>query len=84
VQRNKGRNKTSARYFYVSQEMLDDRYRNLNSRRPGIFLSINGKLSKVMSEINLPTYDGKFAFRDLALNTINTEFNKSFSALVLR
>ena len=37
-----------------------------------------------MSEIGLPTYTGKFAFRDIALTTINTEFNRAFSALVLR
>ena len=84
VNRGKGRNKTAGRYFYVSQEMLDDQYRNLNSRRPGIFFSMNGKLSKVMSEIGLPNYTGKFAFKDIATTTINTEFNRTFSALVLR
>jgi len=84
VSRGRGRNKTAGRYFYISQEMLDDQYRNLSSRRPGIFLSINGKLTKVMSEINTPKHTGKFMFRDIATATINSEFNKTFSALVLR
>jgi len=84
VSRGRGRNKTAGRYFYISQEMLDDQYRNLNSRRPGIFLSMNGKLSKVMNEIGTPNYTGKFMFKDIATATINSEFNKTFSALVLR
>ena len=84
VNRGRGRNRTAGRYFYISQEMLDDQYRNIKSRRPGIFLSSNGRLSKVLTETGLPTYTGKFPFKDIALTTATAEFNRTFSRLVLR
>jgi hypothetical protein len=84
VSRGRGRNRTAGRYFYISQEMLDDQYRNIKSRRPGIFLSSNGRLNKVLTETGLPTYTGKFPFKDIALTTATAEFNRTFSRLVLR
>lgn len=84
VSRGRNRNKTASRYFYVSQEMLDDQYRNLKSRTPGIFLYRNGRLAKVLTESGLPRYNGKFPFIDIARTTAETEFNRAFSALVLR
>ena len=72
------------RYFYVSQEMLDDQYRNLKSRTPGIFLYRNGKLSKVLTESRLPVYRAKFPFFDIARSTAEAQFAKNFNAIVLR
>jgi len=80
----KGRNKSSARYFYISQEMLDDQYRNLKSQTPGIFLSQNGRLNKVMTESRLPSYNPRFPFFDIARTTFEMQFARTFSSLVLR
>lgn len=84
VNAGRNRNKTAMRYFYVSQEMLDDQYRNLKSRTPGIFLYRNGKLSKVLTESRLPVYRAKFPFFDIARSTAEAQFAKNFNAIVLR
>lgn len=84
VRAGRGRNKTATRYFYVSQEMLDDQYRNLKSRSPGIFMYRNGTLSKVLTESRLPNYSAKFPFFDIASNAVQTEFTRNFQSLVLR
>jgi hypothetical protein len=84
VRAGRGRNKTATRYFYVSQEMLDDQYRNLRSRTPGIFMYRNGTLSKVLTESPLPNYAAKFPFFDIARSTVTTEFAKTFTGMILR
>jgi hypothetical protein len=84
VSRGRNRNKTATRYFYVSQEMLDDQYRNLKSRTPGIFMYRNGRLSKVLTESGLPRYNGKFPFIDIASTTAEMEFSRAFAASILR
>ena len=84
VRPGRGKNKTSTRYFYVSQEMLDDQYRNLKSRTPGIFMYRNGRLSKVLTESPLPIYRAKFPFFDIARMAVEDEFKRQFLGSVLR
>ena len=83
VKSNRSRNKTSTRYFYMNREMIDENP-NMRSKTPGIFMLRNGQLSKLMTETRLPSYSGKFPFRDIAEATARQEFSKKFSALVLR
>lgn len=83
VKSNRGRNKTTRRYFYMNQEMIDEN-RNMRSKTPGIFMLRNGVLSKLMTETGLPSYESKFPFSDIAESTARQVFEQKFSGLVLR
>jgi hypothetical protein len=85
-----------SKYIYLDEEEISEpffRRRFTNSPRPGIYavdrrLDPKGQLSlryyRVMTESRLPTYSGKFKFLDIARSSVEREFAKNFSRIVLR
>jgi hypothetical protein len=65
--------RAGVRYFYMNQAMADER-RGLRSNKPGIFKVNGGKLMRVMTEINTPSFGAKFRFFDIGAETANREF----------
>ena len=69
----KSAGRAGVRYFYMNQAMADER-RGLRSNKPGIFKVNSGKLMRVMTEINTPSFGAKFRFFDIGAETANREF----------
>lgn len=69
----KSAGRAGVRYFYMNQAMADER-RGLRSNKPGIFKVNGGKLMRVMTEINTPSFGAKFRFFDIGAETANREF----------
>lgn len=69
----KSAGRAGVRYFYMNQAMADER-RSLRSNKPGIFKVNGGKLMRVMTEINTPSFGAKFRFFDIGAETANREF----------
>lgn len=69
----KSAGRAGVRYFYMNQAMADER-RSLRSNKPGIFKVNSGKLMRVMTEINTPSFGAKFRFFDIGAETANREF----------
>ena len=78
-------------YIYLDEESIYEpffRRRFTNSPKPGIYFvdrRYNGnRYYRVMTESKLPNYSAKFPFFDIARNTAEETFRRTFSGLVLR
>lgn len=78
-------------YIYLDEESIYEpffRNRFTNSPKPGIYFvdrrHDGNRYYRVMTESRIPRYNGKFPFIDIAKTTAEMEFNRAFSALVLR
>jgi hypothetical protein len=80
-----------SKYIYLDEESLYEPYfrrRFTNSPKPGIYFvdrrTAGTRYYRVMTESKIPTYTGKFPFRDIAENAARQRFNEVFSSIILR
>jgi hypothetical protein len=83
--------KSLSKYIYLDEEEIYEPYfrrRFTNSPKPGIYFVDRQRSGlryyRVMTETALPTYSGKFKFLDIARSSVEREFAKNFSRIVLR
>jgi len=84
-------NQQLSKYIYLDEEEIAEpffRQRFTNSPKPGIYFvdrrTTGLRYYRVMTETRLPNYNGKFKFVDITTTTVETQFNKIFSQIVLR
>lgn len=78
-------------YIYLDEESIYEPYfrkRLTNSPKPGIYFvdrrQPGNRYYRVMTESRIPTYSGKFPFREIAERAARQKFNDVFSSTILR